>query len=409
MKISNRPQSCRKANRYVRSLLLIAGILGATMQFSHAATSNEVLLVINNLSMTSRQIGTEYARARNIVNTLRIECIDSAVSQDNETIAFDDYQVEIEDPIRSYLQTHPNINYIVTTKGIPIRVAGGPTGEAFSGITLTSLDSTLAALDYDKIAGAVQVTFNDPNGFAVGTAWENRYWNANVPFSHKQFGGYLVTRLDGYTLANANALTNRALAAEKNLLKGEVLLDIEPDFGIDNPNSQPAPLPSTLITAESPFSTWNADMEHAGNVLTARKIPVDVDLNEEFVGNRHNLSGYFSWGSNDDNFSQQAYNSLTFVPGAVGDTAVSTSARSFFPQTFGQTMIADLVAQGITGVKGYTDEPLLQAISSPTIVLDRYTRGFTLAESFYAGSKFVGWTDIVLGDPLTHPYPFVSK
>ena len=409
MKISNRLQSHRKRDRYVRALLLMAGFLGVTMQFSRAATPNEVLLVINNLSMTSRQIGTEYARARNIVNTLRIECIDSAVSQDNETIAFDDYQVEIEDPIRSYLQTHPNINYIVTTKGIPIRVAGGPTGEAFSGITLTSLDSTLAALDYDKIAGAVQVTFNDPNGFAVGTAWENRYWNANVPFSHKQFGGYLVTRLDGYTLANANALTNRALAAEKNLLKGEVLLDIEPDFGIDNPNSQPAPLPNTLITAESPFSTWDADMEHAGNVLTARKIPVDVDLNEEFVGNLHNLSGYFSWGSNDDNFSQQAYNSLTFVPGAVGDTAVSTSARSFFPQTSGQTMIADLVAQGITGVKGYTDEPLLQAISSPTIVLDRYTRGFTLAESFYAGSKFVGWTDIVLGDPLTHPYPFVSK
>jgi len=66
-------------------------------------------------------------------------------------------------------------------------------------------------------------------------------------------------------------------------------------------------------------------------------------------------------------------------------------------------MIADLVAQGITGVKGYTDEPLLQAIASPTIVLDRYTSGYTLAESFYAGSHFVGWTDVVIGDPLTHP------
>jgi hypothetical protein len=90
--------------------------------------------------------------------------------------------------------------------------------------------------------------------------------------------------------------------------------------------------------------------------------------------------------------------------GAIGDTAVSTSARSFFAQTFGQTMIADLIAQGITGVKGYTDEPLLQGISSPTIVLERFTRGFNLAQSFYAGSHFVGWTDVVLGDPLCHPY-----
>jgi hypothetical protein len=68
-------------------------------------------------------------------------------------------------------------------------------------------------------------------------------------------------------------------------------------------------------------------------------------------------------------------------------------------------MIADLIAQGITGVKGYTDEPLLQSNVSPTILMDRYTHGFTLAESFYAASHFVGWTQIVLGDPLTRPYP----
>lgn len=53
-------------------------------------------------------------------------------------------------------------------------------------------------------------------------------------------------------------------------------------------------------------------------------------------------------------------------------------------------MIADLIDQGITGVKGYSDEPLLQAVASPTIALDRYLSGFTLAECFYAASHFVG-------------------
>jgi hypothetical protein len=38
-------------------------------------------------------------------------------------------------------------------------------------------------------------------------------------------------------------------------------------------------------------------------------------------------------------------------------------------------------------------------------MMDRYLRGFTLAESLYAASHFVGWTDVVLGDPLTRPYP----
>ncbi len=396
--------------KFFRLSLIVGVLLGIISLQCHAATANEVLVIINNSSPTSRAIGTQYAQKRGVTNVLRVQCIDSSLSQDNETINFADYQQQIENPIRAYLKTHTQINFIVTTRGLPPRVAGGQTGEAFSGTVLTSLDSTLAALDYDKIPGAIKVTFNDPGGFAVGTSWENRYWNATVPFSHAAFGGYLVTRLDGYTLADAEALTTRALAAEKGLDKnGKILLDIEPDFGIDDPNSQPAPLPGTLITQEDSFGTWNADMQHAGNNLMARGIPVEVDLNQTFVGNRNHLLGYFTWASNDDHFSQTAYNSLEFAAGAIGDTAVSTSARSFFPQTFGQTMIADLIHQGITGVKGYTDEPLLQSISSPTIVLDRYTRGFTLAESFYAGSHMVGWTDVVIGDPLAHPYPSVPE
>ena len=47
-----------------------------------------------------------------------------------------------------------------------------------------------------------------------------------------------------------------------------------------------------------------------------------------------------------------------------------------------------------------TDEPLLQAVASPSVTMERYTSGFTLAESLYAASRFVGWEDVVIGDPL---------
>jgi uncharacterized protein (TIGR03790 family) len=385
--------------------ILAMGLLNVT---ETTASPDEVLVVINNNSSTSRAIGTQYAQKRHITNILNIECIDSSLRQDNETIDFTAYLQEIETPLRSYLASHPQINYIVTTKGVPIRIDGASTGETFTGNTLTSLDSNLAALDYDKIPGATKIVFNDPNGSAVGTAWLNRYWNATIPFSHAVFGGYLVNRLDGYTLPDAESLATNALKAETGLKGGPILLDTEPDFGFADKTGEPAPIPGTLITQEDSFSTWNADMEHAADILSSRNISTDLDLSETFVGNRSNLSGYFSWGSNDDHFSQTAYNSLKFAPGAIGDTAVSTSARSFFRQSSGQTMIADLIAQGITGVKGYTDEPLLQGISSPTIALERYTRGFNLAESFYAASHFSGWTDVILGDPLSHPYPAQS-
>jgi uncharacterized protein (TIGR03790 family) len=134
-------------------------------------------------------------------------------------------------------------------------------------------------------------------------------------------------------------------------------------------------------------------------------------LTTKFIGGRSNLLGYFSWGSNDqrswgshDFYSAEAYLSLYFAPGALSDTAVSTSARTFLPTTGGQSLMADLIAHGLTGAKGYTDEPLLQAIASPTIVFQRYTGGYTLAESFYAASHFVGWEDVVIGDPLCSPY-----
>ncbi len=42
----------------------------------------------------------------------------------------------------------------------------------------------------------------------------------------------------------------------------------------------------------------------------------------------------------------------------------------------GQSLIADLIKARVTGVKGYCDEPFLLAIASPTILFDRYTRGW---------------------------------
>ncbi|MBW7927877.1 MAG: hypothetical protein H3C58_07285, partial [Fimbriimonadaceae bacterium] len=69
-----------------------------------------------------------------------------------------------------------------------------------------------------------------------------------------------------------------------------------------------------------------------------------------------------------------------------------------------QSLIADIVRGGATGVKGYVSEPFTFALCRPDVLLDRYTRGFNLAESFYCASPVIKWKDIVLGDPLCAPY-----
>jgi uncharacterized protein (TIGR03790 family) len=401
------------------ALLLLAGVCSV---FSAAASkvpsaeksmhsASEVLLIYNADSPISTNIAKYYAAKRGITKSIMLHCADSAISTANETISLADYQRQIADPVSQYLALHYEINFIVLTKGVPIRVRGTATGsrdENVPGPLNASVDSYLAAMDYptNNIGGKPTVKISITGSGGTGFTWLNRYWKADVPFSHAAFGGYLVTRLDGYTEADAKALVDRAIAAESAgthaLQSGKVLLDVQPIFKVGDIESQPETVTGT-IKAESDWGSFNADMVKADRLLRSGKIPTELDMSETFVGERSGLLGYFSWGSNDAKFSDAAYQSLRFAPGAVSDTAVSTSARTFLPTTGGQSLITDLIAHGVTGIKGYTDEPLLQAIASPSILMDRYTSGFTLAESFYAASRFVGWTDIVVGDPLCRP------
>jgi uncharacterized protein (TIGR03790 family) len=271
-----------------------------------------------------------------------------------------------------------------------------------------SVDSFLAAIDYPTIPGATKLGISGSG--TVGTGWLNRYWNARVPFSHAQFGGYLVTRLDGYTQSDATRLVDEALAAEQGATGHPVAFDVDIHHGLGDKTAAPEPITAfdydkTMgVTSEWDWSVWNADMLHARDALEASGIPNQLYMNGTFVGNLDNLLGYFSWGSNDSTFNPSAYESLTFAPGSIVDTAVSTSGRTFLPTSGGQSLAADLLAHGMTCGKAYVGEPLLQGIASPSIALDRYYSGYSMAESLYAASRFVGWEDVILGDPLTTPY-----
>jgi len=363
-----------------------------------------VLVIENTTSEASVEIATKYLKARNVRNLLKVECQDSALNAGNETLPYSVFKPAIEAPLREFLKLHPKIDFIVLTKGLPIRLTGAPTGVSGN---QPSLDSTIAALDYAERKDTLLLEIKD-SGF-TGTGWVNRYWNSNERFSHAKFGGYLVTRLDAYTTDEANLLVRYSLDAEKNGPTGKIILDTAPGHGLGDVKMVPRSIANAngkgkAILGELNYNEYDADMVVAGQMLERKKVPVIVDMNEAFVGRKGDIMGYCSWGSNDPKFDAAGYLLLRFNPGAIAETAVSTSARTFLPTIGGQSLIADLISGRITGVKGYCDEPLLQAVASPTILFDRYTSGWTLAESFYAASRLTGWEDIVIGDPLCAPY-----
>lgn len=388
----------------VRMLMsLLAAIVATDAQEVRLDPSDpRRVVVLRNLdSAASCAIADDYARRRGVPHVLAVHCQDAATSPTAETAAYADVRAAIEDPLRAWLAGHPEVDTVVLTKGIPLRIADAP------GLGLNdrrpSLDCWLAALDYDVVPAAVPVRLVD-GGFS-GNAWANRFWRSEERFDRSRHGGLLVARLDGYTVEDAMALTTRSLAAGTQA--GPVLLDACPDFGFDEPGRQPIDIVGTARGAdgrvpvvELDFKAWNADLVRAAELLRGHGLAVELDRGEIFAGTSTPLAGYASWGSNDRRYAADTYRALRFVPGALVETAVSTSARTFLPTTGGQSLIADLVHQGATGAKGYTDEPLLQAVASPSVLFDRWARGWNLAECYWAASRFVAWEDVVVGDPL---------
>jgi uncharacterized protein (TIGR03790 family) len=323
------------------------------------------MLVINRNSAESLEIGEYYAEKRGIPasNIVRVACR----SEDN--LPNEEFGSQLVNPVRQAIDAAPGrIDYIVTTKGVPLRIDndGGWSVDAHLATMRMSL-KPIVRPEADQILAA-----------------QSPYFNKREPFDSSKFGFYIVTRLDGHTVRDVRKLVDSALAARPN--KGVFLFDQASD------------------KAEGGFGDLQEAMAKAAQGLKAKGFTVTLDSGPEFAHPPDPLAGYVSWGSNDGRFSLAAYRSLRFAPGALAETFVSTSGRTFRPVDGGQSLIADLVSQGVTGVKGYVSEPYTFALARPEILFDRYTSGFTLGESFAMASPVLKWKDVVVGDPLCAPY-----
>jgi uncharacterized protein (TIGR03790 family) len=328
------------------------------------AEARRVLLVINDSSAASKEVGEYYRLQRQIPseNVVRIQV------PDRPDLQRADYERLVESPVKAKIRASKNkIDFIVLTKGTPYLVHWGS----------FSLDAQLACMNLDL------APISNPTPEDIKRCI-SPYFNKNEPFSSRRYGFYLVTRLDGYTVADAKKLVTNSLLAKPH--KGPFLLDGDPSRTTNG------------------YKIMQDALLKAIEVMEAKGFRVVKDEGNAFLGSKEPLAGYASWGSNDRRFDPAVYKSLKFLPGAIAETFVSTSARSFQQQTEGQSLVADLVAAGVTGVKGYVSEPYTFALARPEIFFDRYTSGYNLAESFAMGSLVLKWKDVVLGDPLCRPY-----
>jgi uncharacterized protein (TIGR03790 family) len=390
----------------------------------NAQNISEVLLVINDNSPASAEIGNYYALKRGIpaANICHIATVDGSVPA-NEQIGWPQFVSDIRTPILNHIAARGlSISYIVLTKGVPPVVYGGsgnpashlnPDGSVILG--LASSDSLLA-VSRDYPAEPDYVVTDEAGTHVYFKFWTNRFWNSPTRFNRATNSGFIVTRLEGWTVSAIKAMIDRSVEAA--YLVGTWVHDLSPEYGLYESHPHPWALTDTDYTGLR-YLDFNWDIyTSASNLIAARvpgvlrvdDAPLNGTFNGTFVENVGNIAGYIGWGSNDaardasNNYvvTRAKWNSLGFLPGSIADIAFSGSGVSFNNRNFNnRTLIADLVDQGVSGARGNVAEPYLDAISSPTVLFAHHINGFNIGESFYSAGRFLGWREAVLGDPMT--------
>lgn len=290
--------------------------------------SDTLLIVNDNSPDISVAIGNYFLAHRSNFDPDNVVHINTAAA---ETISRANYNDQIKTPIENFISSHGlggTINYIILTKGIPIRITD----------TNNSVDSELAwCLGKSSCSGL-----------------SNPFYNTHSIFSQQTYNMYEVTRLDGY-------------APDGDLSQIEAIID----------HSSIGAVPSVAtIKSTGKFvldggglydSSANPMLEAADALLTEKGFQTILDKTSAYLKATQNVIGYWSWGSNSSGCSGAGCApGDTYLNGAIGETAVSTSARSFsYPTSYGQSLIADWIAEGVSGIKGYVSEPGFGAVGPP--------------------------------------------
>ena len=117
-------------------------IAGAIVQVS-AQTSNysDVLIVINEESTISDSIGTYFAQQRKIP-AANIVYITAPTTEEIDSVQFEQLRSQIETYLIS-TKLQDKINFIVTTKGVPLKVNRGNIGSGNSSSSSVESELTL--------------------------------------------------------------------------------------------------------------------------------------------------------------------------------------------------------------------------------------------------------------------------
>jgi len=190
-----------------------------------------------------------------------------------------------------------------------------------------------------------------------------------------------VSRLDGPTAADAMALVDRAVEAERTGLLGRGYVDLA------GPHER----------GNRWLGSVAEEIRSLGFDLTVGRGPGTLTESSRFDA----PVLYFGWYAPDLN-GPFTLPGMRFPPGAVAVHVHSFSARTLRSATEG--WCGPLVARGVTATVGNVFEPYLEDLHRPDLLLEALARGEDLVDAAYYALPVLSWQSIVIGDPLYRPF-----
>lgn len=191
-----------------------------------------------------------------------------------------------------------------------------------------------------------------------------------------------VSRLDGPTAADAGALIERAIMAEKTGLRGRAYVDI--------------------ANRDAAGDGW---FEATARQLVELGFDTSVDRDPGTFPQHARFDApvlYFGWysGAVDGPFTLPGFR---FPPGAIALHLHSYSAATLRSPDSGWT--GPFIARGVTATVGNVHEPYLSFTHAPHLLLRALARGASWVEAVYFALPALSWQAVAIGDPLYRPFP----
>ena len=427
----------------------MAGLLAVATTLKADIAPDEVLVVYNAASADAVALKNTYLAAHPGIPAANVLALNDATLLTSD-LTYTDFVNDVRNPIRSFLSAPgapdaADIIAIVLIRPFPHRVldtdnaliGDNPNGQGSElgagDVTDASVDAELVLLWQNLDAGEAGGTMDSKSDNVIDnpyhqsatridlfsrasiqtqksfTAVSNVAWFLAGAGAARLTPGdmYLVCRIDGNSLADAEASIERAQDLRINKALVRILLDEYDVSGNDDLDDDP------LFSSGDPFIAGD-DYEETRDILQAVGWDVRYDGTFDFIDSTQETSpliAYASYGENHDinglgenpPGSNTYIDNFVFPPGAIFNTVESYNGRALngLGTLFGLEQAADFIAAGGTFAVGHVWEPFTFTLPDNEFLFVNMLSGqLTWAEAAYTSLPALSWHHVVFGDPL---------